>query len=400
MNIYVINPFLISSLLILSSDEYRKKENTSRLVFEALLDHGYEGIDTANQPLHYNEALAGKALQDIENIQNERSIKNPKTYFIQTKFTHASHHGKLSPPYNKRAKVYDQVRQSFLDPENGSINHLFQGRSNKKVDLLILHGPLDSDGDELSSKDIEAWRAMESLAKEGYVRGIGISNINAKQLKHLSSFAEILPSAIQIRCRAGKGQRWFKDLREIAKELDLTIQCFGIISLNRDLLIHKSVQQAVDARNGKYTPQQILFNFVHKSLGAVVLSGPQQSKHMKESYEAIYNFSPPLSENEISNILKIGDELAENDFSDQNVKLTIKNDYENDVIEIFWLGHDGTQKVSNGIVEPGSNTLIDTYHGHLFQIQRGSEILVKGTIDARKGNSQTIKYGNDVKDEL
>ncbi len=396
--VHAINPSQFH--LISTNDENRKKENTSRLVFEALYDHGYEGIDTANQPLHYNEVLAGKGLQDVEIMENERNINKSKSYFIQTKFTHASQHGKLSPPYNKRAKVYDQVRQSFLDPENGSVNHLFQGRPHKKIDLLILHGPIDSDGDELSQNDIEAWRAMESLAKDGHVRGIGISNINAEQLRHLSSFAEILPSVIQIRCRAGKGQRWFKDLREVAKELDLVIQCFGIISLNRNVLIHKSVQEAVDARGGKYTAQQILFNFVHKGLGAIVLSGPQQSKHMKESYEAIYNFLPPLSESEISNILKIGDELAENDFSDQSVKLTIKNEYENDAIEVFWLGHDGTQKVSNGIIEAGSKTLIDTYHGHLFQIQHGNEILVKGTIDARKGKSQLIKYGKDTKDEL
>ena len=57
-----------------------KKEQTARLV-ELAVQSGFTAIDTANQLIHYQEALVGEALLSIaqQGIQRE-------SLFLQTKF--------------------------------------------------------------------------------------------------------------------------------------------------------------------------------------------------------------------------------------------------------------------------------------------------------------------------
>src|SRR6266481_5993042 len=58
-----------------------KKEATTQLVQLAVAS-GFTAIDTANQLIHYQEALVGEALQALE----QKGIA-PDTLFLQTKFT-------------------------------------------------------------------------------------------------------------------------------------------------------------------------------------------------------------------------------------------------------------------------------------------------------------------------
>ena len=58
-----------------------KKEATTELVQLAVAS-GFRAIDTANQLIHYQEALVGEALQALE----QQGIKRD-TLFLQTKFT-------------------------------------------------------------------------------------------------------------------------------------------------------------------------------------------------------------------------------------------------------------------------------------------------------------------------
>lgn len=61
-----------------------KKEQTSQLV-ELAVDSGFTAIDTANQLIHYQEALLGEALLTLakKGVQRE-------SLFLQTKFTSVS----------------------------------------------------------------------------------------------------------------------------------------------------------------------------------------------------------------------------------------------------------------------------------------------------------------------
>ena len=58
-----------------------KKDATAQLV-QLAVSSGFRAIDTANQLIHYQEALVGEALVALDN----RGIKR-ETLFLQTKFT-------------------------------------------------------------------------------------------------------------------------------------------------------------------------------------------------------------------------------------------------------------------------------------------------------------------------
>ena len=103
-----------------------KKEATTELV-QLAVESGFTAIDTANQPIHYQEALVGEALQLLE----KKGIKR-NTLFLQTKFTPVGGQGH-QPPYNASADLTTQIRQSF----DSSLTHL----CTEYVDSYVLHSP-------------------------------------------------------------------------------------------------------------------------------------------------------------------------------------------------------------------------------------------------------------------
>ena len=83
-----------------------KKHETARLV-ELAVDSGFTAIDTANQLIHYQEALVGEALLSLV----KKGIKR-EALFLQTKFTSVSGQDHRTP-YDQAAGLPTQVRQSF-----------------------------------------------------------------------------------------------------------------------------------------------------------------------------------------------------------------------------------------------------------------------------------------------
>jgi diketogulonate reductase-like aldo/keto reductase len=63
-----------------------------------------------------------------------------------------------------------------------------------QIDLLILHQALPSNFD----KTLEAYRALETLLKDGKVRAIGVSNFMVEHLTKLLDQAEVAPAVNQI----------------------------------------------------------------------------------------------------------------------------------------------------------------------------------------------------------
>src|SRR5581483_6439318 len=78
-----------------------KKEATAKLVEQAV-DAGSTAIDTANQLIHYNEALVGQALQSLA----KRGIKR-ESLVLQTKFTPVDGQGGKQP-YDAKADLTTQ----------------------------------------------------------------------------------------------------------------------------------------------------------------------------------------------------------------------------------------------------------------------------------------------------
>lgn len=254
-----------------------KKEATAELAQLAVVS-GFRAIDTANQPIHYDEALVGKALQALEGEGIRRD-----SLFLQTKFTPAGGQGQRIP-YDPSTDLTTQVRQSFAS----SLTHLCTGY----VDSYVLHAPYSRRG--LGDEDWEVWTAIEGLYQAEKTRVIGVSNVTAGQLRELCEHANDKPMVVQNRCFAALG--WDKEVRGICQAHGIIYQGFSLLTANREALLHPETHMI--ARRLGATPAQVIFRFAMQ-VGMLPLTGTTSQQHMKEDLESD-QFT--LSEEEIQRI--------------------------------------------------------------------------------------------------
>ena len=241
-----------------------KKEATTRLV-QSAVEAGFTAIDTANQLIHYQEALVGDALQALakNGITRDR-------LFLQTKFTSVGGQDHRTP-YDASADLTTQVRQSF----DSSLAHLHT----EYVDSYVLHGPYQRQG--LGKADWEVWAAMEGLYESGKTRMIGISNVTAQQLAHLCAQAKQRPMVVQNRCFAVRG--WDKEVREICRTYGIIYQGFSLLTANGEFLADSAIR-AIATRLGTGIAQ-VIFRFAMQ-IGMLPLTGTTNPQHMKEDLQA------------------------------------------------------------------------------------------------------------------
>ncbi len=206
-----------------------KKEATRELVQLAVAS-GFRAIDTANQLIHYEEALDDPS-----------------------------------------ADLATQVRQSF----DSSLTHL----CTEYVDSYVLHGPYSRR--RLGEADWEVWAAMEDLYQSGKTKMIGISNVTAGQLAQLCEQANLKPMVVQNRCFAALG--WDKEVREICQAEGIIYQGFSLLTANREVLAHPEIR-TIAKRLGAGTAQ-IIFRFAMQ-IGMLPLTGTTSQQHMKEDLQA------------------------------------------------------------------------------------------------------------------
>jgi diketogulonate reductase-like aldo/keto reductase len=241
-----------------------KKEATAKLVQLAVAS-GFRAIDTANQLIHYDEALVGEALRALD-----RQGITREALFLQTKFTSADGQDHRTP-YDRSADLTTQVRESF----SSSLNHL----GTDYLDSYVLHAPFQRRG--LGAADWEVWAEMENLHQSGKTRMIGISNITVPQLAQLCERANIKPMVVQNRCYAVLG--WDKEVRDICREQRIIYQGFSLLTANQQVLGDPKFQ-AIAKRLGA-GPAQVIFRFATQ-IGMLPLTGTTSEKHMQEDLEA------------------------------------------------------------------------------------------------------------------
>ncbi len=240
-----------------------KKEATAQLVRLAV-SSGFTAIDTANQTIHYNEALVGEALLALDH----KGIKR-ETLFLQTKFTPVEGQD-YKTPYDVSSNITVQVGQSF----ESSLKHLHT----EYVDSYVLHGPYSRSG--LGESDWEAWAAIEGIYNSGRTKIIGMSNVNAEQLKQLCEKAEIKPMVVQNRCYAVLG--WDKEVREICQANEIIYQGFSLLTANQETLTDPEIRRI--AKRLGTGPEQVIFRFAMQ-MGMIPLTGTTSEQHMKEDLQ-------------------------------------------------------------------------------------------------------------------
>ena len=257
-----------------------KKDATAQLV-QLAVSSGFKAIDTANQLIHYQEALVGEALLALA----EQGVKR-ETLFLQTKFTSVGGQDHRTP-YDASANITTQVEQSF----ESSLGHLHTDY----VDSYVLHGPYSRGG--LGEADWEVWAAIESIYQSGKAKMIGVSNVNAGQLRLLCEKAKIKPMVVQNRCYAVFG--WDKDVREICQAQKIIYQGFSLLTANQDLWADSEIRAI--AQRLETGPAQVIFRFAQQ-IGMLPLTGTTDQQHMKDDL-GIENME--LSSEEIKQIEKI-----------------------------------------------------------------------------------------------
>jgi diketogulonate reductase-like aldo/keto reductase len=241
-----------------------KKDATARLV-QLAVETGFSAIDTANQLIHYQEALVGEALQSMA----QKGLKRDGL-FLQTKFTSADGQDHRTP-YDRNADLTTQVKQSF----DSSLQHLHTDY----LDSYVLHAPFSRRG--LGVADWEVWAAMEELYRSGRTKTIGVSNITAAQLALLCQGAQVKPMMVQNRCFAVTA--WDRQVREVCREHGIIYQGFSLLTANPDVLGDPEVR-AIAAREGA-GPAQVVFRFAMQ-VGMLPLTGTTSQKHMNEDLAA------------------------------------------------------------------------------------------------------------------
>jgi diketogulonate reductase-like aldo/keto reductase len=237
-----------------------KKDATTGLVLQAVAA-GFTAIDTANQLIHYQEALVGEALLALA----KKGITR-ESLFLQTKFTPVNGQDHRTP-YDVKADLATQVKQSF----DSSLSHLHTDY----LDSYVLHGPYSHDG--LGAADWEVWAAIEGIYESGKTKMIGISNVSAEQLALLCERARHKPMVVQNRCYAALG--WDSDVRAICRTHGIIYQGFSLLTANRGVLVEPEVRAV--ARRFNTGVAQVVFRFAMQ-IGMLPLTGTTNPQHMAD----------------------------------------------------------------------------------------------------------------------
>lgn len=193
------------------------------------IKHGYRSIDTA--AIYENEEGVG---QGIREGLKEAGISR-KDLFVTSKV------------WNDDLGYESTIAAFETSLKKLGLDYL---------DLYLIHWPVEG-------KYKDAWRALETLYKEGRVKAIGVSNFQIHHLEDLMKDAEIKPMVNQVECHPRLTQ---KELKSFFQEQGIQLEAWsplmqGQLLDNPDLLeiankYNKSIAQVIlrwDLQNGIVT---------------------------------------------------------------------------------------------------------------------------------------------------
>jgi diketogulonate reductase-like aldo/keto reductase len=184
-------------------------EDAYRSVMLAL-KNGYRHIDTAQG--YQNEESVGRAIRDSKIPREE--------IFVTSKL-------------ESHIKNYEEAKIAFEQTlKNLGFDYL---------DLFLIHAPWpwSEMGKDCSEGNVQAFKAMEELYKEGKIRAIGVSNFSPKELDNILKNNEIVPHVNQIGYFIGLDQ---KETIEYCKEHHIFIEAYSPLGIGY-LLSNEDIQK-------------------------------------------------------------------------------------------------------------------------------------------------------------
>lgn len=179
---------------------YKAKDENGSAIISAAIEEGYRYFDTASY--YDTEKYIAEAIQ--------KSGLPREDFFIATKLW-------------KDQMGYEEALQAF--------EHSLECLQTDYIDLYLIHWPKPSvDYQDWKQLDLDTWRALEKLYKEGKVRAIGVSNFLPHHLENLLQNCEIRPMVDQIEYHAGYTQ---EVTVQYCKKNDILVQAWSPISRGR-----------------------------------------------------------------------------------------------------------------------------------------------------------------------
>ncbi|MDM5360192.1 aldo/keto reductase [Peribacillus sp. ACCC06369] len=222
------------------------------------IKHGYRSIDTA--AIYENEEGVG---QGIREGLKEAGISREEL-FVTSKVWNA-----------------DLGYESTIAAYEKSLKKL----GLEYLDLYLIHWPVEG-------KYKEAWRALETLYKEGKVKAIGVSNFQIHHLEDLMKDAEVKPMVNQVECHPRLTQ---KEVQAFCKEQGIQLEAWS--PLMQGELLDNEVLQAIATNHGKSVAQVIL----RWDLQNGIVTIPKSTKeHRIVENSSVFDFE--LTEEEMNQI--------------------------------------------------------------------------------------------------
>ncbi|QLG08237.1 aldo/keto reductase [Bacillus velezensis] len=243
-----------------------KVEEGAELVnaVKTALVHGYRSVDTA--AIYGNDEGVGEGIR--QGLQ-EAGLKR-EDIFVTSKVWNAD------LGYEETLKAFDTSLEKL------GLDYL---------DLYLIHWPVEG-------KYIDAWRALETLYRDGRIKAIGVSNFQIHHLKHLMKETEIKPMINQVEYHPRLTQ---KELLAFCTEQGIQLEAWS--PLMQGQLLDHPVLQEIAEKYGKSAAQVIL----RWDLQNGVITIPKSTKkHRIEENANVFDFE--LSADDMKRI----DDLNEN----------------------------------------------------------------------------------------
>lgn len=227
-----------------------KVEEGAELVnaVKTALVHGYRSVDTA--AIYGNEEGVGEGIR--QGLQ-EAGLKR-EDIFVTSKVWNAD------LGYEETLKAFDTSLEKL------GLDYL---------DLYLIHWPVEG-------KYIDAWRALETLYRDGRIKAIGVSNFQIHHLKHLMKETEIKPMINQVEYHPRLTQ---KELLAFCTEQGIQLEAWS--PLMQGQLLDHPVLQEIAEKYGKSAAQVIL----RWDLQNGVITIPKSTKkHRIEENANVFDF--------------------------------------------------------------------------------------------------------------
>jgi methylglyoxal/glyoxal reductase len=183
------------------------------------IKHGYRSVDTA--AIYGNEVGVGQGIRE----GMEESGISREDLFVTSKVWNT-----------------DLGYESTLAAYETSLNKL----GLEYLDLYLIHWPVEG-------KYKDAWRALETLYKEGRVKAIGVSNFQIHHLEDLMQDAEIKPMVNQVEYHPRLTQ---KELQSFCQKHGIQLEAWS--PLMQGQLLDNEVLQEIANKYNKSVAQVIL----------------------------------------------------------------------------------------------------------------------------------------------